>query len=242
MALTRREVRERRLRVTTLTVRGLSPGEIAQVLHVPPETVYNDLRVIRSARNEALVAHSRKEMLAQLLLNARERTRELWNVIENADSDYVKLLALRELRIHDQAVLKNISLLSGALKPDIAERLGLPPAPPSVVREMEALSSTPELIVAGDGSAQTTSPAADGQPDSASPVHPAPDHTNVAEDPCESVNRIPKSMPEKELNLQGPGPESASETGAGGGVQPDIEREAPAPEREKGRDTERRTG
>jgi len=123
MVLVSREVRQRRQKVTTLTVRGLSPGEIGEILNVPRDTVYNDIRTIRSGRNEDLVAHSRREILAQLLLNARERTRQLWEIIESADSDYVKLLALRELRIHDQNVLKHLIVLSNALK--VGERAGL---------------------------------------------------------------------------------------------------------------------
>jgi len=123
MVLVSREVQQRRQKVTALTVRGLSPGEIGEILNVPRDTVYNDIRTIRSGRNEDLVAHSRREILAQLLLNARERTRQLWDIIEGADSDYVKLLALRELRIHDQNVLKHLIVLSNALK--VGERAGL---------------------------------------------------------------------------------------------------------------------
>ena len=74
----RMQLQERRRKITTLLVRGVSPGEISEILGLPRDTVYNDMRVIRSGGNEELVAHSRREVLAQVLLNARERTRQLW--------------------------------------------------------------------------------------------------------------------------------------------------------------------
>ena len=118
MIYPRTKVLERRMRVTTLLVRGVPPGEIAEILGVPRETVYNDIRFIRSGRSEELKGLSRCTMVSMLHLNARERTKELWKVVDEADSDYVKLLALRELRIHDHTVLRNLFVLEEGLKPE----------------------------------------------------------------------------------------------------------------------------
>jgi len=112
MIYPRTNVLERRKDVTKLLVRGFTPGEIAKGLKISRETVYNDVRHIRSGQNEDLAEHGRKQMLAQVMLNARERVKELWSVVEKSESPYVKLLALRELRIHDQQVLNHIFLFT----------------------------------------------------------------------------------------------------------------------------------
>jgi len=112
MIYPRTNVLERRKDVTRLLVRGYTPSEIAKGIGVSRETVYNDVRYIRSGRNEDLSEYGRKQMLAQVMLNARERVKELWSVVEKSESPYVKLLALRELRIHDQQTLNHIFLFT----------------------------------------------------------------------------------------------------------------------------------
>jgi len=116
MIYPRTNVLERRKDVTRLLVRGYTPSEIAKGLKISRETVYNDVRHIRSGQNEDLAEHGRKQMLAQVMLNARARVKELWSVVEKSESPYVKLLALRELRIHDQQVLNHIFLFTQATK------------------------------------------------------------------------------------------------------------------------------
>ena len=115
MMYSRTKVDIRRHAVTEFLVRGVPPSEIASMLGVPRETVYNDLRVIRSGNNKELAGYGRRQMLIQLYLNARERSRELWRIAEHARSDYVKLSALREIRVNDQMVLKNLLVLTKAL-------------------------------------------------------------------------------------------------------------------------------
>ena len=61
MAMTRFQIRERRRKITVLLVRGVSPGEMAEVLHVDRGTIYNDIRNIRSSDNDELAALTRKE-------------------------------------------------------------------------------------------------------------------------------------------------------------------------------------
>ncbi len=108
MIYPRTKVQERRLEVTTLLVRGVSPAEIAEILEVSRHTIYNDIRYIRSGRNEALVAHTRNEIVSQLYLNAQARARFLWQTAENTDRDYVKVTAMRELRLNDEHIVNKL--------------------------------------------------------------------------------------------------------------------------------------
>ncbi len=50
------KVLQRRREVTSLLVQGVQPGEIAEMLNVHCQTIYNDIRVIRSGSNEALTS------------------------------------------------------------------------------------------------------------------------------------------------------------------------------------------
>ena len=90
--------------MTTLLVRGVSYGEIAEILEVSKQTIYNDLQVIRSGKNEALAQYTRKQIVAQLHLNALQRARALWRLVEEAERDSVKVNALRELRLNDEHI------------------------------------------------------------------------------------------------------------------------------------------
>ena len=108
MGNSRMEVWQRRREVTSLIVRGLTSGEIAVALGISPETVYNDTRVIKSGGNEALNAHTRNELNAQLYLNAKERIRELWRMFENATTESIQLRVLQELRLNDERILKRL--------------------------------------------------------------------------------------------------------------------------------------
>ena len=92
-----------------MLVRGVPPSEIAGMLNIPRHTIYNDVRVIRSAKNDSLYSHTRSEIVAQLFLNARERTRYLWQTAENTDKDYVKVRATQELRLIDERILDRLS-------------------------------------------------------------------------------------------------------------------------------------
>ena len=110
----RTKVLKRRREVTTMMVRGISPSEIAEILDVPRQTIYNDMRAIRSTRNEALLAHARHEIVAQMVVNIQARWRFLWNLAENAKSEHVKVQAMRELRLNDMLMVNKL--------PDIVER------------------------------------------------------------------------------------------------------------------------
>ena len=103
------KVLQRRRDVTSLLVRGISPGEIAEVLKLEPQTVYNDIRVIRSGKNDALFAFARDEIKSQLFLNAQHRARSLWRIVDDAEKEYVRVLALRELRLNDERIFDRLS-------------------------------------------------------------------------------------------------------------------------------------
>ena len=103
------KVFERRRAVTSMLVRGATPSEIAEALQVKRETVYNDIRVIRTGKNESLFSHTRKEIIAQLFLNARERMRYLWKTAEETEKDYVKIRAMMELRLNDERIFARLS-------------------------------------------------------------------------------------------------------------------------------------
>ena len=102
--MTRTKVLKRRRNVISLLVRGVSPGEIAEILEVHRQTIYNDVRTIRSGKNDALFANARNEIIAQLYLNAQERMKYLWRLVEEAEKNYVKVQALRELRLNDERI------------------------------------------------------------------------------------------------------------------------------------------
>jgi hypothetical protein len=108
MVYSRTKVLARRREVTSLLVRGVSPGEIAEMLKTPKQTIYNDVRVIRSGKNDALFAYTRNEIIAQLYLNAQERAKYLWRLVEEADKYYVKVYALRELRLNDERITNKL--------------------------------------------------------------------------------------------------------------------------------------
>ena len=99
----------RRRTVTSMLVRGMPPSEIAESLHVKKETIYNDIRVIRSGKNNSLYACTREEIVAQLFLNAQERSRFLWELAENTDKDYIKVRAMQELRQNDDRIIARLS-------------------------------------------------------------------------------------------------------------------------------------
>jgi len=103
------KVLQRRREVTSLLVRGVPPGEIAEVLKLEPVTVYNDIRVIRSGENDALYAFARDEIKAQLFLNAQHRARSLWQLVDEAEKEYVRVQALRELRLNDERIFDRLS-------------------------------------------------------------------------------------------------------------------------------------
>ena len=109
MSYPRSKVLARRREVTSMLVRGVPPAEIAETLNVKRETIYNDVRVIRSGKNDSLYACTRNEIVAQLFFNARERTRFLWQTAENTDKDYVKVRAMQELRHNDERILDRLS-------------------------------------------------------------------------------------------------------------------------------------
>jgi hypothetical protein len=108
MVHARTRVLRRRRDVTSLLVRGVPPSEIGEMLNLSRHTVYNDIRVIRSGRNEALYAFAQEEINAQLLLNVLARARKLWQIVDDTGSDYTKVFALKELRLNDERIVKRL--------------------------------------------------------------------------------------------------------------------------------------
>ena len=111
MIYPRTKVYQRRREVTTLLVRGVTASEIAEILELPRQTVYNDIRVVRSGRNEALMAFAKYEMIAQMILNVLARWRFLWHLAETAKSEHAKVQAMRELRLNDQHIVQKLPFL-----------------------------------------------------------------------------------------------------------------------------------
>lgn len=125
MIYPRTKVLQRRREVIRLLVRGVPPGEIAEMLHVPRDTIYNDIRYIRSGHNEVLNAYSRREIIAQLYLNLQARIRYLWDLADKAESEYVCLWTMRELRLNDEHLLNKLPpILSGSELREDEERRG----------------------------------------------------------------------------------------------------------------------
>ena len=104
----RTKVLQRRRDVTSLLVRGFVASEIVEALNLPRQTVYNDIRVIRSGKNEALYAFTKSEINAQLHLNVLARSRKLWEVVDNTPSDYTKVYALKEHRLNDERIVRKL--------------------------------------------------------------------------------------------------------------------------------------
>ena len=109
MILPRTKVLQRRREVTSLLVRGIQPSEIAEILNVPRHTIYNDVRYIRSAKNDALWAHTRQEIISQLFLNAFARIRFLWHTADTEYRGHVKVRAMTELRLIDERIIDRLS-------------------------------------------------------------------------------------------------------------------------------------
>ena len=105
------EVWQRRRDVTTLLVRGVSREEMAEMLQTHKYTVDNDIRVILSGKNKALASYMHKQVIAQLRLNAIERMKYLWRLLEETEKDYIKVQALRELRLNDERIISKLSKL-----------------------------------------------------------------------------------------------------------------------------------
>ncbi len=124
MMYPRTKVLQRRREVVSYLVRGVPPSEIAEMMKVPRDTIYNDVRYIRSGRNEALNAYSRREIVAQLYLNLQLRTRYLWDLADTAEPEYVRVRIMQELRLNDEHILNKLPpILSGAeLKEDEERR------------------------------------------------------------------------------------------------------------------------
>ena len=183
------EILERRRKVTSLLVRGLSPGEIAQVLNVPRETIYNDIRIIRSRKNEELVAHSRRETIIQLILNVHERTKQLWDIVHKTESQYVKLMALKELRVQDELILENVGMLGGATQPVTL---------PSRLAKYEMEEKRDLVVLDEDEPKLEPEKELEKKPEI---TLPKPTQTNQ-EPPCQSVNLCPNPLSDKDFILQ----------------------------------------
>ena len=109
MVHARTKVLQRRRDVTALIVRGLTAGEIAELLEIRRETIYNDIRVIRSGKYDSLFSQTRDQIVAQLFLNAQERARYLWRMAEEEEKGYVKVRAMTELRLNDERIVDRLS-------------------------------------------------------------------------------------------------------------------------------------
>ena len=99
-----------------LLTQGFSPAEIADILNVVVDTVYNDFRVIRSGRNPELAIQSVNEIFAQTLLNYRARLKQLHGVLRNSSSATVRVKVLSELRLLDAVLLKYSNQFARAAK------------------------------------------------------------------------------------------------------------------------------
>jgi len=200
-------VAERRRNITKMMVRGYTPSEIADFLEVRRETVYNDVRYIRSGQNEDLAEYGRKQMLAQVMLNGRERVRELWSVVEKSESPYVKLLALRELRIHDQQVLNHIFLFTqigedNSIEGNTEEKI-----------DAENVSNTCQRVQpapASDDLVTNRQGRNDKEGKTSDPAHPRRERrgfgneTGGVDTPPVSVKKRRKSLQNKDLKIQEP--------------------------------------
>jgi len=112
-------VRNRRMEVSTLIAKGYSPGEVAQYLNVSPETVYNDVRFIRSGRNPELVANSVRQRTLQYDSNMREIRKGLWRIVDFGNNDYVKYLSLNLLTKLEEKMNANSGRVEKALSPPV---------------------------------------------------------------------------------------------------------------------------
>jgi hypothetical protein len=194
------KVMERRKEIASLMVRGFSPGEIAEFLGISRDTVYNDIREIRSGKHDALNMHTQREFVSQLLLNTRERTRSLWRIADGAESEYIQLLALKELRIQDQVILKNLSTIMRATESDEKRRsrfrYWVNGRIADIAREiLEDQSQPPASMPETDSDMPEVE-----SPDSETP--PTETLETPHKDHKESVNFRPNSLVRKEVSLQ----------------------------------------
>ena len=101
----------RRKSVITLITRGFSPTEIAEALNTSRETVYNDLRAIRESVEPELLGHTKKEILHSIIMTRAARIKELWRSVSESESGWVKIHAIKQLRLEDMLLLKIISIM-----------------------------------------------------------------------------------------------------------------------------------
>jgi hypothetical protein len=112
----------RRHLVVEKLVRGYSPEEISDQFGTPIHTVYNDMRVIRSGKYNALSSFARDRLVCQLYLNAAARKRALWDMMDKEDlTPRERVAALREDRLNDEHILNRLP--SPRKKPSDEEKL-----------------------------------------------------------------------------------------------------------------------
>ena len=105
------ETLARRKNVITLTTRGFSPTEIAEALNTSRETVYNDLRAIRESVEPELIGHTKKEILHGIIMTRAARIKELWRSLSESENAWVRIQAIKQLRLEDMLLLKIVSLM-----------------------------------------------------------------------------------------------------------------------------------
>ncbi|TET36699.1 MAG: hypothetical protein E3J72_08050 [Planctomycetota bacterium] len=89
------EREQRRRRVASLFARGMNPREIAGVLNVVQATVTRDLNAIRTSISRQVTSMNPKELAVGVLGNLQEVLRATWALYSTAESDNIKLSALR---------------------------------------------------------------------------------------------------------------------------------------------------
>ena len=105
------EILARRKNVITLITRGYSPTEIAEALNTNRETVYNDLRTIRESVEPELIGHTKKEILHSIVMTRATRIKELWRSLSETESGWVRIQAIKQLRLEDMFLLKIVSMM-----------------------------------------------------------------------------------------------------------------------------------
>lgn len=105
------ETLARRKNVITLISRGYSPTEIAEALNTSRDTVYNDLRAIRKSVEPELIGHTKKEILHSIIMTRATRIKELWRSVSESESGWVKIQAIKQLRLEDMLLLKIVSIM-----------------------------------------------------------------------------------------------------------------------------------
>jgi hypothetical protein len=69
------------------------------------------LRAIRESVEPELIGHTKKEILHGVIMTRAARIKELWRNLSESENAWVRIQAIKQLRLEDTLLLKIVSLM-----------------------------------------------------------------------------------------------------------------------------------